>query len=194
MSILYSAIPQDLLTGSILDVGCGYFKNQILSRNEDLFITAILERRYQGIDLMHEDNHFNITKIDFFEFPQTKQYDLVLCFEMLEHIEFSKWNELIQRLKGFVKVEGTLLLSVPYIERKDSGMTEASSICPHVVFGIDEDMLQRFDIHKYRYFGKSHVKLTAGNLVNLFIQLLRRNKAINPFRPVWIMGIWKKED
>ena len=193
MSLIYSVIDKMHLQGTVLDVGCGDFTHQMESKNRPFFIDAVLQKRYTGIDI--KPNFWNfILREDIFELQIDPVYDLVMCLEMAEHIKIQKWPELFARLKGLVKKDGVLYVSVPYQEPKDSGMTDPNSQCPHVVFDIKAHELEYYlPDARITYHGRvQRQSLTPRRLLNLFIQVLRRNKHVNPYKPVWMLAEWRK--
>lgn len=96
------------LNGKLLDVGCGSKPYQTYCKN----ITE-----YVGLELDTENNrtHKNADYYyDGIRFPfQDKQFDSVLCNQVLEHV-FTP-DKFLSEINRILKVDGKILLSVPFI-------------------------------------------------------------------------------
>ncbi len=94
----------------ILEVGCG---------SGDLALNLIRKYDYTGIDL----NKYNTERLkllgqsgkfycsDIFKWKSKEKFDLILCFEVIEHIKDDKG--FVKKLATFLKRGGTLILSTP---------------------------------------------------------------------------------
>jgi SAM-dependent methyltransferase len=192
--LLYSAIPKYLLRGTILDIGCGDCTSQLKSRHRERFISASKEGRYLGIDI-NPSSRLNTISKDLFTLSTRRTYDLVLLVEVAEHINEVRWSEMFNIIRGLVSPNGSLIVSVPYKEPRDSGMTNPNDVCPHVVFGIDVKKMRSFLPNAtVSYHGRGTTpKRTRKDIINLIIHVLRRNPLVNPKRPVWMVLTWNKE-
>lgn len=104
-----------------LDIGCG----------DGFFTFKLLELEYKvdAIDVSSEaikstkervktigmENFVSLYNQDIFEFEPKQKYDIILCLEVLEHVE--KDICALKQIKNWLKRDGLLILSVPY--RKD---------------------------------------------------------------------------
>ncbi len=103
-----------------LDIGCGY----------GYYTSKLLQLGYavDAIDISPE--HIDITKrriketanysnanlhnVDLFEFDTKEKYDVIICLEVLEHLE--KDIKALKLMNAWLKDDGALIISVPHRE------------------------------------------------------------------------------
>lgn len=99
----------------VLDVGCGAGATGALVKQKvpgahvtgvELF-PAAAEKARGHIDEVHLANLDEVSSLPFAE----RSFDLILCLDVLEHL-VDPWTWL-QRLRGLLKEDGTILVSVP---------------------------------------------------------------------------------
>jgi len=143
----YDFIPEHLLEGSILDVGCGDMSNQTKSKYRDLFLKKLQTFDYCGIDIEQ----------DIFKWESKTLFDTVLAIHVIEHIPLQQWELLFSRLRSFVAPQGHLVIGTPY-KQQNSAYYQYFKGPPaqkHVVFDIDEYLIRNFiaPIEVIRYKG-----------------------------------------
>ena len=146
----YDAIPEKFLGETILEVGASTGLAQTQSKHAEKFSS-----NYLGIDLFFADNsRLNIIKVDAIDFDyQENKYDTILSVATLEHIDFSNWENLLQKWKSALKKNGYIVIIVPdrelpidhlktdYYTAKNQ--TE-NGYAGHRVFSIDERVFKHF--------------------------------------------------
>lgn len=109
-------------TAHLLDVGCG--KDQPLAR---LLYTSKMNPTtgtYTGVDYNKLEQHpmfhtgkFPITLIDKVAFPDValprKEYDIIVSFEVLEHVEPVHSYSMLEGMRDFLTADGDIFISTP---------------------------------------------------------------------------------
>jgi len=101
-----NVIPKDK-DANILDLGCGYGS----------FLHTLQKRDYKnlhGVEIGEEQNRFlnskglNVSQLDIFEFlkTDTKSYDLITLFDVLEHFKKDEIVELLPLLRDRLSLGG----------------------------------------------------------------------------------------
>lgn len=187
-SVLYNLIPNELMSGTILDLGCGDLDSQLNSRHNERFIRASEESRYLGVDvILVKESLLYTERTDILSFEGRPEHaDLVLLIEVAEHVDYSKWISLFDCALSCVKLEGSLIVSTPYMEPVDGGMTSKDDVCPHIVFGIDSNLLSKFlpKGTSYRYIGDGTKRVKVGRFPIPYVKV---------HKPIWIVGVYRKE-
>jgi len=147
----YNAIPSELLTGAILEIGARYGEAQLASRHRDRFLQAVQEDRYVGIDVLRSEcTELPITDIDFFELSAgTQSYDHVLMLEVAEHICLRDWPRLFTKIRGCLRPGGSAFVTVPFKEQAKRlaeylPVFRLEPMGGHVVYGITPGMIRLF--------------------------------------------------
>lgn len=92
--------------------GAGDFSRALIKLGLRGKIIDFSEESYQTIKkLSKQTNNLRIEKADFLEFDEKEKYDLIIMFEVLEHI--SQENLVIERINYLLKDGGYALISVP---------------------------------------------------------------------------------
>jgi SAM-dependent methyltransferase len=185
----YNDIPYGVLLkhSTILDVGAGYGRNQILGKNGNYFIEASCDGRYYGIDLdSPQPLLLNIkTGIDVVgDWCPVKQYDVVLAIHFIEHIDIKHWESVFEKLKASVAVGGVLVIMVPYMESPRPGH--------HKVFNIDELFLLRYIDTLHSWFGICHTRMTRFGRNRLFRRFISYIYHLLRGRFEWPFGYSRK--
>ena len=94
-----------------LDIGCnrGYFSD-IVAKN-DIPVDAIDSNLVLSEVIIHPDIHY--TKTDVENFTPTGNYDLILFFEVLEHIPVENRLMVLEKIHDLLADDGILLFSGP---------------------------------------------------------------------------------
>jgi 2-polyprenyl-3-methyl-5-hydroxy-6-metoxy-1,4-benzoquinol methylase len=111
---------------TVLDVGCGQDQPMVSALCRTL---ATVPRRYVGVDLNPISRKTGVrwaTVHDRFNFVDDwkklarahagdapRGFDLVTCFEVIEHMQRADGRKLLRGVRGLVHPEGTFLLSTP---------------------------------------------------------------------------------
>lgn len=146
-------LPIDL-ESKILDLGCGYGS----------FLNTLQKQGYKnlfGVEIGEEQNKFlnskglNISQLDIFEFLKndTKQYDLITLFDVLEHFKKDEIVELLPLLKERLADKGVLIVRVPNGEAIFKGSIMYGDFT-HETYFTKRSMIQLF---KTFGFGKVDV-------------------------------------
>lgn len=92
--------------------GAGDFSRALIKLGLSGKIIDFSEESYQTIkELSKQTNNLRIEKANFLEFDEKDKYDLIIMFEVLEHI--SQENMVIERINYLLKDGGYALISVP---------------------------------------------------------------------------------
>lgn len=109
--LLYKSLKKNssLLSGKILDFGCGSKPYQHLFSNATEYI---------GVDYEIEGRTENLDKIDFFydgkKIPfEDNSFDGILCTEVLEHV--FNIDELLKELHRILKPNGKAIITTPFM-------------------------------------------------------------------------------
>jgi len=109
----------------IADIGCGI--GFIYNR-----LNPIIQKNYYGFDGANFDNpHFNYDKVDLDNFNINKPnfFDVVLCFETLEHLT-NPYNCLLE-IKNILKHNKLLYLTIP------NSKTQHNTIYPGLLYPVE---------------------------------------------------------
>lgn len=92
--------------------GAGDFSRALIKMGLRGKIIDFSEKSYQTIkELSKQTNNLRIEKADFLKFNEREKYDLIIMFEVLEHI--SQENLVMERINYILKDGGYALISVP---------------------------------------------------------------------------------
>ncbi|HML05533.1 MAG TPA: class I SAM-dependent methyltransferase [Methanobacterium sp.] len=101
-----------------LDIGCGdgFFTSKLLELGYmvdaiDISPEAIKSTR-KRVETLGMENSVNLFNTEIEEFHPTQKYDVILCFEVLEHIK-DDLNTL-KKINEWIKNDGILIISVPH--------------------------------------------------------------------------------
>lgn len=88
----------------IIDLGCG----------EGVLVESLLEQGYKitGIDANYESKYVSKGNITNTNFPN-ESYDLVLCLDVLEHLDFQEQEAAIKEIDRILKPDGMLVTTIP---------------------------------------------------------------------------------
>lgn len=104
MKIIYDFLDKWPKNKKVLDVGCG----------EGILVQKYIKRRYTiiGLDINYQSrfvikDDIRNTKL------KSDSYDLILCLDVLEHLNFIDQEKAIVQMKRLLKKDGILLITVP---------------------------------------------------------------------------------
>lgn len=156
MKTYYDDIPDYVFGKTILDIGSGDGSSQLQSIHKDKFLSA----DYLGLDvrapILDKKMHIFSADIVNFEFETKRVWDTILAIAVMEHIPFSKWELLFEKLCSWVSPNGYLVVMTPsaeninnyiyskdYLSHKNNPMygLNSPSNC-HVVFDITPKLLR----------------------------------------------------
>ena len=101
---------------NVIDVGCGtgYMACLLAQGGKEVTAVDISERRlftFHDIALRY---HITQVHSDLFQLEYTNSFDMLVCQEVLEHLEDYEWA--VQHMTTFIKPEGYAVFCVPYEE------------------------------------------------------------------------------
>jgi len=146
------------------------------SRHKERFLKAVEENRYIGVEaFIPLKPLLPVVQCDIMDYEPEQKFDAIFLMDVIEHIQFRDWFVLFPRLRSWLNVGGTLILTMPYDENIRSYLYcdegEKTDLMIHVVFGIDEEIIKRFlpdarfrraqyfqKILKWREGGENHVR------------------------------------
>lgn len=104
-----------------LDLGCGYgyYTVDLLQRGYEVDSVDISEHSIQmtrkNVEKMGNHPRVKLHNINALKFKPKKKYDLIICFEMLEHLHEDL--KLLKLINSWLKDDGVLLISTPHDEK-----------------------------------------------------------------------------
>ena len=101
----------------ILDFGCGGGQVSYMLAKEKYIVTAC-DYNKKSIEFMHHRFSKQRQKIKLVLMPIHKafknKFDIILCFDVLEHVPDEKFNETIELIKSLLKPGGKIMASVSF--------------------------------------------------------------------------------
>lgn len=104
---------------AILEVGCSYGQMSFWLRKRfpkawitSLDINALLVQHCERVAKELSVQNMEFVEADVVNYKSSKLYDLIVCFDVLEHIP--NWREALIHLSGLVRPGGYLLLHTPH--------------------------------------------------------------------------------
>lgn len=184
----YDRIHSDWLLGRILELGAGNNGVQLHTKHKQRF----LSEDYLGIDLYPPTtNPPYIIEGDLrdISFPRSS-FDIILAFEVLEHIDFLFWAPIFENIKRWLKPNGYFVFSTPYNETA----RRYDCYSPHAVFGIKETTFEPYfpqlqtTINPHPFlFGK-----VGESKVRRLLRGVKRIVTNHPFLKYNLYGIYQK--
>lgn len=164
--------------GLVLDLGCGVgYGSWYLAQNSHSGLVCGVDGSIECI--MHARKYFSHAKTSFFcknlDDPRRLfhlKFDLVVCFELLEHVRNDL--ELLNNIFYILKPAGKLILSVP----NEASFPFASTMNPyhfrHYSYNEIVDLLHSTNFKVTEYFTQTFEPVTkierlVGNTSNIFI-------------------------
>jgi|Deesub1362A_J573_1020465.scaffolds.fasta_scaffold21142_2 SAM-dependent methyltransferase len=158
----------DKLQGKILDIGCGSAKYHFLFNNfEEVYG---IDADYKAIEIARKRNPkrkyyvCDASKLPF----EDNFFDVITCFEVIEHLPKEKFGELLSEIKRCLKKSGIFILSTPnkfYLERFIPKKGKDFDLAHLHIYSIFE---LKSELDK---FGFKVQKITG---INFFIPFLRK--------------------
>ncbi len=130
-------------TARILDVGCG----RELPLAKLLYSSRYIPEHYVGLDYgpieeeaikKFEGGKFPLEtfeKMDFLNFAEAWQPNLITCFEVLEHVEPKHMLEMLRKMKRMLLGGGTIILSTPCYDEKTGAADNHVNEITHLALG-----------------------------------------------------------
>lgn len=113
----FKAIKKYLKGKNALEIGCGagsnsfyIAKNGIRTTGLDISekVIRICKESSKILNIKHLTNFVNA---DFLQYKTRKKFDLIICYEVIEHIKDDKKS--LQKIRSLLKEKGICILSVP---------------------------------------------------------------------------------
>ncbi len=113
----------DLKPKNVLEFGCGIGQNAIMIAREKMDVTiADLDSytlKFAEFRFKEKDISYKVWKTDIEDMPPDKKYDLILCFDVLEHLPDEEFKNVINKLIRLKHKDTTVMLT--YSPGKDVG-------------------------------------------------------------------------
>jgi SAM-dependent methyltransferase len=132
--------------GRMLEVGCG--TGYVLGKMREVFPRARLtgiDAYGEGLAKAKEWSDAELIQGDFFTWTPGERYDLIGCFDVLEHMENDR--EALERMRELMTPAGWLVLTVPAFSTLWSAYDEAAG---HLRRYTREEMIRRVEAAGYR--------------------------------------------
>ena len=112
---------------SAMDLGCGtgYMSNLLADSGIQVTAVDISDERLSICKKKVDRKDVEILKQDIFEY-QEKQFDLIVCQEVIEHIE--NYNLLVDKIWSLLNSGGSAIITTPYNENLGA-KTKKCDIC-----------------------------------------------------------------
>ncbi|MDI6882395.1 MAG: class I SAM-dependent methyltransferase [Methanothermobacter sp.] len=164
-----------------LDLGCGYgyYTVDLLQRGYEVDAVDISEHSIQmtqkEVEKMENHQRVKIHNINALKFKPKKKYDLIICFEMLEHLH--KDLKLLKLINSWLKDDGVLLISVPHNEKLWNIRDEQAGHLRRYSKDEIKDKLKKANLKstKILCYGFPFIRLLLG--IYLKIEEMRLNRA-----------------
>lgn len=205
-SEIENALPQNK-DANILDLGCGYGS----------FLHTLQKRgckNLYGVEIGEEQNRFlnskglNVSQLDVFEFlkTDTKSYELITLFDVLEHFKKDEIVELLPLIKKRLSQEGVLIVRLPNGEAIFKGSIMYGDFT-HETFLTKRSMIQlfktfgfsRIDVYPDYNFGKTWKAKLAKFMYMSYVRfyktllLIDNSESVKYFLPTQnIVGVVRK--
>jgi SAM-dependent methyltransferase len=96
---------------SCLDIGCNRGYYSVMAAEKGMVVDALDSNLNLSDLIAHPNVRYHNT--DFQNFTATKKYDLILFFEVLEHIPLENREEVIKKIHSLLSEDGVLIFSGP---------------------------------------------------------------------------------
>jgi len=156
---------------TILELGCGTFQHQPKSKLYSFIKGHSSLINYFGIDIQLSkelEEKDNFVKCNILEFESYHQYDKILMVEVIEHIEFKHWENLLEKYAKYLYKDGKIIITTPYKQNRFNHWTyiinrNLLDDYPHTVYNIEKrdfkiivDRIPNLEIEK-QYITKSSI-------------------------------------
>lgn len=109
----YRLIKKYVPQGSIFDIGCG-FGHFLLAGRQLGYDVAGVETSKANVRFVREQLGIAVEENDFFQVAETKTYDLVTAWDVLEHIDGA--DRMVEKAARILKPDGYFILQVPQLD------------------------------------------------------------------------------
>ncbi len=145
VSSRYDCIPDEYMSGNILELGSSVGINQLVSRHKERFLKAVSENRYIGVDVVIPLKPLlPVVKCEIMDYVPERKFDCILLMDVIEHIQFRDWFILFPRLKQWLNPKGILIMTMPYKSGIERYLYHEGYYSCHVVFNISRKVISRF--------------------------------------------------
>jgi len=94
---------------SILDYGCGIGQNSYLLAKEGYIDITLYD-----LNSKFAEFRFKKHKLNFYNIDYKQKYDIILCFDVLEHLDDKEYEDTIKLFKKLIKSNGEILATVSF--------------------------------------------------------------------------------
>ncbi len=146
--VYYDDIPLEIIGKKILEIGV---HPRILNSR---IWPKISQGSYTGIDVVIREadklTGLDIIQADILDYEITDKYDTIILIEVMEHIHFAFWKDLIQKFIDVLVPSGYLIISTPYNQKPFHFLKYYEHLHFednyrfHTVFAIDRTLMRYF--------------------------------------------------
>ncbi len=139
----YDHIKSHMIGKTVFEIGVNE-KSLLHTKVGHKFLSSNCE--YLGLDITdRETSVLPFVKGDIVTYQFQKKYDTILMIEVLEHIHFREWKNVLDKLMDNLNKGGYLILSTPYKEKLSNHIKSANTDYYqfHTIFGITPYVFRR---------------------------------------------------
>lgn len=168
------------ISGKILDIGFGYgYLEEIIEKqNIDLLVYGIDISNY-AVEFAKKSYKGNFKKSSIYKIPYKNIYfDCVAAIDVLEHLPKNKTDFALSQINRVLKVEGTLVVSVPLNESNNDRLANGHLRIYNSDLIKNELIKSSFKIEEEIYLSAFSNMYYFKNIINKFLKIRKSNLII----------------